>query len=99
MTYILEAGGSGYFRQRVVAPYIAEGKLHLVAGAPSFFYPVYAVCSAQADDELIDLALDGLRSIASVDQADRGTGAAGPRPSEPAERNDTCSRAIRSHAK
>lgn len=71
LTYILEAGGSGYFRQRVVEPYIASGKLHLVAGAPSFFYPVYAVCSGRADDELIDLALDALRSIASADPAGR----------------------------
>ena len=78
LTYILEAGGAGYFRQRVVAPYIAAGKLHLVGGAPSFFYPVYAVCSAQADDELIDLALNGLRSIASADQADRSSTASGP---------------------
>lgn len=79
LTYILEAGGAGYFRQRVVAPYIAAGKLYLVAGAPSFFYPVYAVCSAQADDELINLALDGLRSIASVDQVDRRSTAVDPR--------------------
>lgn len=71
LTYILEAGGSGYFRQRAVAPHIAAGKLHLVAGAPSFFYPIYAVCSAQADDELIALALDGLRHIAASDQAER----------------------------
>jgi len=71
LTYILQAGGSGYFRQRVVEPYIASGKLHLVAGAPSFFYPVYAVCSGRADDELIDLALDGLRSIALADPLDR----------------------------
>lgn len=78
LTYILEAGGSGYFRQRVVAPYIAAGKLHLVAGAPSFFYPVYAVCSARADDELIDLALNGLRSIAAADQVDRGSSIVGP---------------------
>ena len=78
LTYILEAGGAGYFRQRAVAPYIASGKLHLVAGAPSFFYPVYAVCSAHADDELIDLALSGLRSIASLDQVDRRFAAAGP---------------------
>lgn len=65
LTYILEAGGSGYFRQRTVAPHIAAGRLRLVAGAPSFYYPVYAVCSAQADDELIGLALDGLRRIAA----------------------------------
>ena len=68
LTYILEAGGSGYFRQRVVAPHIAAGELHLVAGAPSFFYPIYAVCSAQADDELVNLALEGLRGIAAGDQ-------------------------------
>lgn len=69
LAYILQAGGSGYFRERVVAPHIAAGRLHLVAGAPSFVYPIYAVCSAQADDELIALALDGLRSIAASDEA------------------------------
>jgi LysR family transcriptional regulator, flagellar master operon regulator len=71
LTYILEAGGSGYFRQRVVAPHVAAGRLHLVSGAPSFFYPIYAVCSAHAEDELIDLALDGLRSIAAKGQIER----------------------------
>ncbi len=64
LSYILEAGGSGYFRQRVVAPHIAAGRLHLVDGAPSFFYPIYAVCSAQADDELMTVAIAGLRDIA-----------------------------------
>jgi DNA-binding transcriptional LysR family regulator len=73
LTYILEAGGSGYFRQRVVAPHVAAGKLHLVAGAPSFFSPVYAVCSAHAEDGLIALALDGLRSIAAGGQVERKT--------------------------
>ncbi|AMN41147.1 LysR family transcriptional regulator [Rhodoplanes sp. Z2-YC6860] len=71
LTYILEAGGSGYFRQRAVAPHIAAGKLHLVAGAPSFFYPIYAVCSAQADDELVTLALQGLRNIAAGEQREQ----------------------------
>ena len=33
-----------------------------VAGAPSFFFPIHAVCSAHAEDEPI--ALDGLRGIA-----------------------------------
>jgi len=64
LSYILEAGGSGYFRQRVVAPHIASGKLHLVPGAPSFFYPIFAVCSGQADDELIEIALKGLHAVA-----------------------------------
>lgn len=80
LTYILEAGGSGCFRQHVVAPYITAGKLHLAAGAPSFFYPVCAVCSAQADDELIDLALDELRNIASVDPVEPRSTAINPLP-------------------
>jgi LysR family transcriptional regulator, flagellar master operon regulator len=71
LTYILEAGGSGYFGQRVVAPHIAAGTLHLVTGAPSFFYPIYAVCSAQADDELVNLALQALRSIAAAGDAEK----------------------------
>jgi DNA-binding transcriptional LysR family regulator len=70
LAYILEAGGSGYFRQRVVAPHLASGKLHLVAGAPSFFHPIYAVCSAQADGALIDRALAGFRGIAAGDQGE-----------------------------
>ena len=71
LTYILEAGGSGYFRQRIVAPHIEAGRLHLVPGAPSFFYPIYAVCSAQAEDELVKLAIEGLRSIAAGEQSER----------------------------
>lgn len=73
LTYILEVGGSGYFRQRVVAPLIAEGKLHLVAGAPSFVYPVYTVCSAHADDELVTLALDALRGIAAAGETEEAS--------------------------
>ncbi|GGE52487.1 LysR family transcriptional regulator [Agaricicola taiwanensis] len=64
--YILEAGGSGYFRQRAVAPHLATGKLHLVDGAPSFSYPIYAVCSAHADEGLLGIALEGLRAIAAA---------------------------------
>ena len=66
LTYLLEAGGSGYFSQRLVAPHIAAGKLHVVTSAPSFFYPIYAVCSAQGDDELINLSLEGLRNVAAA---------------------------------
>lgn len=63
LSYILEAGGSGYFRRRMVAPHLAAGRLHLVPGAPSFSYPIYAVCSGHSDDELIARALEGLRAV------------------------------------
>lgn len=64
LSYILEAGGSGYFRQRAVASHLSAGKLRLVPGAPSFFYPIYAACSAQTEDRLIEIALQGLRAVA-----------------------------------
>ena len=70
LNYILEAGGSGYFRQSAVMSHLAAGRLHLVPGAPSFFHPIYAVCSSQADEALIGLAIDGLRAVASADSGE-----------------------------
>jgi DNA-binding transcriptional LysR family regulator len=43
LNYILRAGGMGYFRRGTVAPHLAAGELELVAGAPEFTYPAYAV--------------------------------------------------------
>lgn len=67
LSYIVEAGGSGYFRMRAAKPFLDSGKLHLVADAPSFSYPIYAVRSANADEALIEQALDGLRAVAALD--------------------------------
>ncbi len=64
LNYILEAGGSGYFRTRAVRPYLASGQLHLVRGAPEFFYPAYAVYGVNADETLISPALKGFHTIA-----------------------------------
>lgn len=59
--YILRAGGSGYFRKRVIEPYIKTGQLLKVANAPEFRYPVYVTLAKANDDELIEEALTGLR--------------------------------------
>ncbi|KAB2885575.1 MAG: LysR family transcriptional regulator [Pseudorhodoplanes sp.] len=67
LRYILEAGGSGYFRTRAVRPYIDNGQLHLVRGAPEFSYPAYAVYSVNADETLLGPALKGLRAVAADD--------------------------------
>jgi LysR family transcriptional regulator, flagellar master operon regulator len=64
LSYILEAGGSGYFRIGAVKPYLKSGQLRLVPGAPEFLYPAYAVYSAHGDADLVRRALDGLRHIA-----------------------------------
>lgn len=62
--YIIEAGGSGYFRTRAVRPYLKSGQLRLVKDAPEFSYSAYAVYGANADQTLLGPALEGLRAIA-----------------------------------
>lgn len=63
LSYILSAGGSGYFRMHAVEPHLASGKLHLVPGMPRFSYPIYVVYSTSLDDQLIGPALAGLRAV------------------------------------
>lgn len=67
LSYLLSIGGSGYFRQRAVQPYIDDGKLKLVKGAPAFSYSVHAVYSSKADRGSLDRVRKGLRTCASSD--------------------------------
>ena len=67
LQYILEAGGSGYFRLNVVRRYLKSGRLRLVAGATEFAYPAYAVYSESADAQIVTPALVGLRHVAGAD--------------------------------
>jgi DNA-binding transcriptional LysR family regulator len=69
LNYIVQAGGSGYFRMGAAKPFLETGRLHLVEGAPSFSYPIYAVFSANADEALIKQALDGVRTVAAIHAA------------------------------
>jgi DNA-binding transcriptional LysR family regulator len=65
LQYILKAGGSGYFRQNAVAPYVRSGRLSLVRGAPEYLYPAYAVYAEEADPKIVAPALAGMRHIAA----------------------------------
>jgi DNA-binding transcriptional LysR family regulator len=69
--YLLEAGGSGYFRLSVVRQHLRSGRLHLVGGAPEFLYPAYAVYSENADEKIVTPALAGLRHVATAPAAPR----------------------------
>jgi DNA-binding transcriptional LysR family regulator len=71
LQYILKAGGSGYFRQNAVAPYLRSGRLGLVRGAPEFLYPAYAVYSEDADPKIVTPALAGLRRVGAAQQGRR----------------------------
>jgi DNA-binding transcriptional LysR family regulator len=63
--HILENGGSGYFPIRLVRPYMENGHLHLVQDAPEFRHPAYVVYPAKGEDDLIDMAVVGMRRIAA----------------------------------
>lgn len=63
LQYILQRGGSGYFRTRVVQMYIDKGLLRKVKAAPEFSYPVYLVYSRDRESEAMRKAFDILRSL------------------------------------
>ncbi|TDH60962.1 LysR family transcriptional regulator [Dankookia rubra] len=67
--FILEAGGSGYFRMGAVRSHLESGRLALVPGAPEFLHPAYAVHAETGDADLIRQALEGLRSVAGADNS------------------------------
>jgi DNA-binding transcriptional LysR family regulator len=67
LSYILRAGGMGYFRRGVATPFIDAGELEAVAGAPEYTYPAYAVYS-EANESRADLQ-DALRGLKEIVQA------------------------------
>lgn len=62
---ILARGGNSYFPERLVREYLRTGELVRVNGAPPFTLPAYVVYSLERDPEVVDVALDGIREIAS----------------------------------
>ena len=69
LQYILQAGGTGYFRSNAVQRYLKDGRLRRVPGAAEISYPAYAVYSDNADAKVVTPALVGLRHVASTGHA------------------------------
>lgn len=65
--HIVEHGGSGYFPRRFAAPYLREGSVHIVSGAPTFHLPIYAIYPAGSEGDPIETALEGLRQLAQFE--------------------------------
>jgi LysR family transcriptional regulator, flagellar master operon regulator len=63
LQYILQRGGSGYFRTRVVQMYINKGLLQKVKSAPEFSYPVYLVYSRNRESAAMQKAFEILRDL------------------------------------
>lgn len=66
LDYILATGGSGYFREGFIRPYLHEGRLTLVPDSPEFAYSAYVVHSAKADPGVIARIRTGLRTAATI---------------------------------
>ncbi|WP_397452419.1 LysR family transcriptional regulator [Pseudomonas sp. NA-150] len=67
LQYILENGGAGYFRTRVVQSYLDAGILERVPQAPEFTYPTYLVYSRDRDSAVLQSAFELLRTIVKAD--------------------------------
>lgn len=67
LQYILENGGAGYFRTRVVQSYLDSGVLERVPRAPEFTYPTYLVYSRDRDSPALQSAFELLRDIVKAD--------------------------------
>ena len=67
LSYILNCGGSGYFRMRTVRPFLKARRLRLVRGAPEYSYPVHAVYPIDSDADLLSPALKALRHVAAFE--------------------------------
>lgn len=61
LQYMLQVGGSGYFRLSAARPYLESGQLHRVEGAPEFSYSVHLVYLSRTGSELLDLVRRGFR--------------------------------------
>ena len=78
LEHILTQGGSGYFLANAVAPLIKAGRLHGVTDAPVFLRPVFlAIRNQPIDNDMLKLAVDGVRLTAKANGAEHGAAAQG----------------------
>lgn len=68
LQYLLEHGGSGYFRSRVVQAYLERGLLERVAKAPEFSHPIYLVYARERDSQELQKACELLREEVSQER-------------------------------
>lgn len=64
LSYIMRAGGMGYFRKGVVTRFVEAGELERVDDAPEFTYPAYAVYPEESEARAdVQAALAALRNV------------------------------------
>ncbi|WP_448203848.1 LysR family transcriptional regulator [Azospirillum sp. sgz302134] len=63
LDYVKRCGGTGHFPRGLVQPLIDQGIGEIIPEAHPFSLPIYAVHPAEADTDVLDTALEGLRAI------------------------------------
>lgn len=69
LDYIIEAGGSGYFRAEFVKRYVDDGQVVPVPDSPTFSYSASLVHSTKVGDDMIDAIRNGLRAAVVLSTA------------------------------
>jgi DNA-binding transcriptional LysR family regulator len=64
LNYVLDNGGSVYLPRRVAGPRLEAGQLSIVKDAPVFPYPAYVIYPESGDQDLLDMAIESMRSVA-----------------------------------
>lgn len=67
LQYLVQNGGAGYFRTRVVQSYLDNGILQRVERAPEFTYPTYLVYSRDKETPVLQDAIQLLRDVIGED--------------------------------
>lgn len=67
LQYLVQNGGAGYFRTRVVQSYLDNGILQRVERAPEFTYPTYLVYSRDKETAVLQDAIQLLRDVIGED--------------------------------
>ena len=68
--FLLDQGGSGYFRTRVVQAYLDSGVFERVPQAPEFTYPTFLVYPRKRDSEALQQAFALLRRLVAAGASD-----------------------------
>ncbi len=69
LQHMLSYGGSGYFPERLVRPYLKAERLFRVRHAPTFALPAYIVYPTDGDPDLFGTALGAMRRVAAAHAA------------------------------
>jgi DNA-binding transcriptional LysR family regulator len=72
LQHILQSGGTGYFPMRLVRPYLEDGQLTRLLGAPEYSLPAYVVHPAEGDPELFGTALMLMGDLAAAERVQAG---------------------------